>query len=41
MYTEDTMTQYANPSAELRARVALEKHRFRNTHSLGQNFLLS
>ena len=28
-------------SAELRARVALEKHRFRNTHSLGQNFLLS
>ena len=35
------MTEYANPSAELRARVALEKHRFRNTHSLGQNFLLS
>ena len=29
-----------NPSAELRARVALEKHGFRNTHSLGQNFLL-
>ena len=35
------MSEYANPSAELRARVALEKHRFRNTHSLGQNFLLS
>ena len=35
------MTEYANPSAELRARVALEKHRFHNTHSLGQNFLLS
>ena len=35
------MTGYQNPSAELRARVALEKHRFRNTHSLGQNFLLS
>lgn len=34
------MTQYANPSAELRARVALEKHGFHNTHSLGQNFLL-
>jgi len=35
------MSEYANPSAELRARVALEKHRFHNTHSLGQNFLLS
>ena len=35
------MTEYANPSAELRARVALDKHQFRNTHSLGQNFLLS
>ncbi len=35
------MSEYTNPSAELRARVALEKHRFRNTHSLGQNFLLS
>ncbi len=35
------MSQYATPSAELRARVALEKHRFHNTHSLGQNFLLS
>ena len=35
------MTEYANPSAELRARVAIEKYRFRNTHSLGQNFLLS
>ena len=35
------MTEYNAPSAELRARVALEKHRFKNTHSLGQNFLLS
>ena len=35
------MTDYQAPSAELRARVALEKHRFHNTHSLGQNFLLS
>ena len=35
------MTDYTNPSAELRARVALEKYRFKNTHSLGQNFLLS
>ena len=35
------MSQYTLPSAELRARVALEKHRFHNTHSLGQNFLLS
>jgi len=35
------MSEYANPSAKLRARVALEKHRFHNTHSLGQNFLLS
>jgi len=35
------MSEYANPSAELKARVALEKHRFHNTHSLGQNFLLS
>lgn len=32
---------YATPSAELRARVALEKYRFRKSHSLGQNFLLS
>ena len=35
------MSEFATPSAELRARVALEKHHFRNTHSLGQNFLLS
>ena len=27
-------------SAELRARIALEKHRFQNSHSLGQNFIL-
>lgn len=35
------MSEYSNPSAELRARVALEKYRFKNTHSLGQNFLLT
>ena len=35
------MAGYDNPSAELRARVALEKHGFRNSRSLGQNFLLS
>ena len=29
------------PSAGLRARVALDKHGFRTTHSLGQNFLLA
>ena len=34
------MTQYTNPSPELRARVALEKHGFHTSHSLGQNFLL-
>lgn len=34
------MTEYMTPSPELRARVALQKHGFRNTHSLGQNFLL-
>ncbi len=28
------------PSAGLRARIALDKHGFRTTHSLGQNFLL-
>ena len=35
------MSEYSRPSAELRARVALEKHGFHTTHSLGQNFLLS
>ena len=35
------MSDCGNPSAELLARVALEKYRFRNTHSLGQNFILS
>ncbi|MDO4865658.1 MAG: 16S rRNA (adenine(1518)-N(6)/adenine(1519)-N(6))-dimethyltransferase RsmA [Clostridia bacterium] len=35
------MSDYNRPSAELRARVALEKHGFHTTHSLGQNFLLS
>lgn len=34
------MTEYQNPSIELRARVALEKQGFRHSHSLGQNFLL-
>ena len=34
------MTEYTDLSAGLRARVALEKHGFRNTHALGQNFLL-
>ena len=34
------MTGFMIPSPELRARVALEKHGFHNTHSLGQNFLL-
>ncbi len=34
------MSEYLIPSAELRARVALEKHGFRHSHSLGQNFLL-
>ena len=34
------MPDYTNPSLELRARVALEQHGFRNTHSLGQNFIL-
>ena len=40
-YEEINMTDYQGPSLELRARVALEKHRFHNTHSLGQNFILS
>ena len=35
------MSQDTFVSLELRARVALEKHRFKTTHSLGQNFLLS
>ena len=34
------MAEYMSPSAELSARVALEKHGFHHTHSLGQNFLL-
>lgn len=34
------MTQNLNPSAELRARVALQKHSFHNSHALGQNFIL-
>ena len=39
--TEISMSEYNNPSHELRARVALEKHGFHNTHSLGQNFILN
>ena len=34
------MTEYTDLSAGLRARVALERHGFHNTHALGQNFLL-
>ena len=34
------MSEYREPSAELRARVAMEKYRFQTTHSLGQNFIL-
>jgi len=34
------MSEYREPSAELRARVAMEKHHFHTTHSLGQNFIL-
>ena len=34
------MTEFQNPSLELRARVALDKHGFHNSHSLGQNFLM-
>ena len=34
------MTDTSGLSAGLRARVALEKHGFRNAHALGQNFLL-
>ena len=34
------MTEQTNLSFGLRARVALDKHGFRNVHALGQNFLL-
>lgn len=34
------MSEFREPSVELRARVAMEKHRFHTTHSLGQNFIL-
>ena len=34
------MTEQTNLSFGLRARVALDKHGFRNAHALGQNFLL-
>lgn len=35
------MSEPSKPSAELRARLSLEKHRFRTSHALGQNFILS
>ncbi|MDD6873481.1 MAG: rRNA adenine N-6-methyltransferase family protein, partial [Clostridiales bacterium] len=34
------MSEYTNISAGLAARLALERHGFRFTHSLGQNFIL-
>ena len=34
------MSDFLGMSPELRARLALERHGFRNTHSLGQNFIL-
>lgn len=34
------MAEYHELSAELRARIAMEKHRFHTTYSLGQNFIL-
>lgn len=34
------MSEFREPSPELRARVAMQKHRFHTTHSLGQNFIL-
>ena len=34
------MSGYQRPSAELVARVALEKHGFHHSHALGQNFIL-
>lgn len=34
------MSEYRNVSAELRARLVLERCGFRNSHSLGQNFIL-
>lgn len=34
------MSEFRELSVELRARVAMEKHRFHTTHSLGQNFIL-
>ncbi len=34
------MPEHEKVSAELRARLSLDKHRFRTSHSLGQNFLL-
>ena len=35
------MSEQQSISAELRARLSLEKHQFHTTHALGQNFLLS
>ena len=34
------MSEFRNLSPELRARMALDRHGFRNTHALGQNFIL-
>ena len=34
------MTEYMTPSPELRARMALDRHGFKTSRSLGQNFLL-
>ena len=39
-FFEEECMQNQNISAGLRARVALEKHGFKPTHSLGQNFIL-
>ena len=35
------MSEQQRVSAELRARLSLEKHQFHTTHALGQNFILS
>ena len=35
------MAEQHGPSAELRARLSLDKHQFRNAHALGQNFILN
>lgn len=35
------MADHRGVSAELQARLSLEKHQFRNSHALGQNFILN